>query len=71
VDLDRVPSDLKPDLLFMAHLLDPIVEKVRRFAPTAPEKAHKAVERINREEEQAFQVRLSVMPRDWGSGARI
>lgn len=58
VELDRVPNDLKPDLLFLAQLLDPIVEKAKAVAPSLPEKAHQAVERIDREEEQAFEVRL-------------
>ncbi len=56
VDLDRVPNDLKPDLLFLAGLLDPIVAKFVAIAPQLPEKAHAAVERIDREEEQAFEV---------------
>ena len=57
VSKNRVPDDIEPDLLFLASLLDPLVEKIKRIAPDLPEKAAKAREQIEPAAEKAYNVR--------------
>lgn len=57
VSKNRVPDDIEPDLLFLASLLDPLVEKIKRIAPDLPEKAAKAREQIEPAAEKAYSVR--------------
>ena len=57
VSKNRVPNDIEPDLLFLASLLDPLVEKIKRIAPDLPEKAAKAREQIEPAAEKAYNVR--------------
>ncbi len=56
VSRNRVPNDIEPDLLFLASLLDPLVEKIKAMAPDLPEKAKKAREQIEPAAEKAYKV---------------
>ncbi len=57
VSKNRVPNDIEPDLLFLASLLDPLVEKIKRIAPDLPEMAAKAREQIEPAAEKGYNVR--------------
>ncbi len=56
VSKNRVPNDIEPDLLFLASLLDPLVEKIKAMAPDLPAKAQKAREQIEPAAEKAYKV---------------
>ena len=56
VNKNRVPNDIGPDLLFLASLLDPLVEKIKAMAPDLPAKAQKAREQIKPAAEKAYKV---------------
>ena len=58
VNKNRVPNDIGPDLLFLASLLDPLVEKIKAMAPDLPAKAKQAREQIEPAAEKAYKVRL-------------
>ena len=61
VSRNKVPNDLEPDLLFLASLLDPLVEKIKAIAPDLPEKAQKAREQIEPAAEKAYSVSRPVV----------
>ena len=61
VSRNKVPNDLEPDLLFLASLLDPLVEKIKAIAPDLPEKAQKAREQIEPAAEKAYSVSRPVL----------
>ncbi len=56
VSKNRVPNDIEPDLLFLASLLDPLVERIKAMAPDLPAKAQKAREQIEPAAEKAYKV---------------
>ena len=56
VKKNRVPNDIEPDLLFLASLLDPVVEKIKAMAPDLPAQAQKAREQIEPAAEKAYKV---------------
>ena len=61
VSRNKVPNDLEPDLLFLASLLDPLVEKIKAIAPDLPEKAQKARGQIEPAAEKAYSVSRNIM----------
>ena len=61
VSRNKVPNDLEPDLLFLASLLDPLVEKIKAIAPDLPEKAQKAREQIEPAAEKAYSVNSPIV----------
>lgn len=61
VSRNKVPNDLEPDLLFLASLLDPLVEKIKAMAPDLPQKAQQAREQIEPAAEKAFSVGFPVL----------
>ncbi len=60
VKLDRVPDDLKPDLLFLAQLLDPLVARAKAAAPDMPARAREAAKKIHQNEGKAYEVSAAV-----------
>ena len=60
VRLNRVPDDLKPDLLFLAQLLDPLVASAKAAAPDMPRRAREAARKIHDNEAQAYEVSTAV-----------
>lgn len=56
VKLNRVPDDLKPDLLFLAQLLDPLVARAKAAAPDLPARAREAARKIHEQEGDAYKV---------------
>ncbi len=62
VRLNRVPDDLKPDLLFLAQLLDPLVASAKAAAPDLPAKARAAAKKIHENEAQAYEVSSIIHP---------
>lgn len=61
VKLDRVPDDLKPDLLFLAQLLDPLVAKAKAAAPDMPARAREAAKKIHQNEGKAYEVGVALV----------
>jgi hypothetical protein len=56
VALDRVPGDIKPDLLFLARLLDPLAARLKALAPDLPAKARQARQQLEPQADKAFEV---------------
>ena len=60
VALDRVPNDLKPDLLFLARLLDPVAARLKAMAPDLPRMAANARGQLEPQADKAYEVSSTV-----------
>ena len=63
VALDRVPNDIKPDLLFLARLLDPVAARLKAMAPDLPRMAANARgQQLEPQADKAYEVGHSDFP---------